>query len=92
MAKEDKLTVFAIGNGDSILIEARGKRILTDINLKSDPTDNLPDLEEELRDACGHGALHLFVLTHPDEDHLRGFADVFHTGNPLASLVDKDYQ
>ncbi len=56
MAKEDKLTVFAIGNGDSILIEARGKRILTDINLKSDPADNLPDLEEELRDACGHGA------------------------------------
>ena len=33
----DKLTVFATGNGDTILIEAAGKSILTDINYVENP-------------------------------------------------------
>ena len=86
MARDNKLTIFATGNGDSILIEALGKRILTDVNYRSTAqdggNDECPDIGEIIRDACADHHLHLFVLTHPDVDHLRGFADLFHTGSP----------
>ena len=79
---DHKLTVFATGNGDSILIEAHGFKILTDINYKTNSEEDYPDLGAELWDACPDARLDLFVLTHPDVDHVRGFADVFHTGAP----------
>lgn len=82
MARDDQLTVFATGNGDAILIEARGRRILTDINLKVNAEDELPDLAEDLWDACPDSYLDLFVLTHPDVDHVRGFGELFHVGPP----------
>ena len=85
MAGSDKVTIFATGNGDAILIEARGKRILTDVNyLKAaqDEDDSMPDCGEDIRQACVDDHLHLFVHTHPDEDHLRGYTDLFHTGRP----------
>ncbi|MCR9095671.1 MAG: hypothetical protein NXI30_15730 [bacterium] len=82
MAATEKLTVFATGNGDSILIESHGLTVLTDFNHKLDPDGEFPDIDEELRDACPHARLDVFVLTHPDVDHIRGFAEVFHAGTP----------
>jgi hypothetical protein len=82
MATVEKLTVFATGNGDSILIESHGFTVLTDINHKTSSEEDYPDLEAELWEACPSGGLDVFVLTHPDVDHVRGFAEVFHTDAP----------
>ena len=93
MAGSDKVTVFATGNGDTILIEARGKRILTDVNyLKAaqDEDDSMPDCGEDIRQACVDDHLHLLVHTHPDADHLRGYTDLFHTGRPETHNPDPD--
>lgn len=83
MAK-DQITIFAVGNGDAIFIEARGKRILTDVNHRAacEDDDEMPDIAGPIREACVDDHLHLFVLTHPDQDHLRGFTDLFHVGPP----------
>lgn len=83
MAK-DQITIFSTGNGDAILIEARGKRILTDINhrLSCEDDEDMLDCTEPIRTACADGHLHLFVLTHPDQDHVRCFTEVFHVGPP----------
>lgn len=93
MAGDDKVTVFAAGNGDAIFLEARGKRILTDVNYckaAQEGEDGYPDIGETIRQACVDDHLHLFVLTHPDEDHLRGFTELFHTGTPETHDPDPD--
>jgi len=85
MAADDKVTVFATGNGDAIFLEARGKRILTDVNyckVAQESDEEYPDIGDTIRQACLDDHLHLFVLTHPDEDHLRGFTELFHIGTP----------
>lgn len=83
---DNKLTIFAVGNGDTVLIEAHSKRILTDLNYRCDSDDggtkDCPDIAEPIRTACFDHHLHLFVLTHPDCDHLRRFGDIFHLGPP----------
>lgn len=86
MTQDSKLTIFATGNGDAILIEARGKQIMTDVNYRGDAqdggNDDCPDVGEPIRNACADQHLHLFVLTHPDCDHLQGYGDIFHLGRP----------
>ena len=83
---DDKLTVFSVGNGDTILIEAHGKTILTDVHYRArvddDDDGEALDFTSDLRDACANDRLDIFVLTHPDKDHLRGFSDIFHVGRP----------
>lgn len=37
---DDKLTVFSVGNGDTILIEAHGKTILTDVHYRARVDDD----------------------------------------------------
>ena len=83
----NRITFFACGNGDASLIEAHGKTIMTDINYRAndaqdDENDQVPDFAPKIRTACDNDALDIFVLTHPDEDHLRGFGEVFHLGAP----------
>lgn len=79
-----QLTIFAVRNADTILIEAKGKRILTDLNhcVSAEDDDDILDIAEPLREACSDARLHLFVLTHPDQDHLRNFTEIFHLGSP----------
>lgn len=92
MAK-NQLTVFDVGNGDTILLEAHGKTILTDIHYRAasaDENDDTNDIGPTIREACSNDSLDLFVLTHPDEDHLRGFGELFHLGNPDTRDKDPD--
>lgn len=86
MRGDNRLTIFSSGNGDTILIEARQRTILTDINYRKNDAedvdnDDVPDFAPDIRAACGKH-LDLFVLTHPDEDHLRGIDEIFHLGPP----------
>lgn len=94
MTRENKLTILATGNGDSILIEAFGRRILTDVNYRGEAQDggngDCPDIGEVVREACYDDHLDLFVLTHPDADHVRGFDALFHVGPPETHDPDPD--
>lgn len=81
-----KVSFFASGNGDSVLLEAGGTTIMTDIHYcqgNADPNnDEKPDFAPKIREACTGNKLDLFVLTHPDKDHVRGAGDIFHLGKP----------
>ena len=85
----NRATFFPVGNGDTTLIEVDGKTIQTDINYRDNAeNEEQPeyDFAPDLQDACYKGSrnyrLSLFVLTHPDKDHLGGFARIFYCGEP----------
>lgn len=87
---DNKLTSFPVGNGDTTLIEFEGTTVLTDINYraKAEDDEEYYDIAPEIRTACliakADYRLDLFVLTHPDKDHLGGFERMFYTGDPTA--------
>ena len=85
----NRATFFPVGNGDTTLIEVDCKTIQTDINYRDNAeNEEQPeyDFAPDLQDACYKGSrnyrLSLFVLTHPDKDHLGGFARIFYCGEP----------
>jgi hypothetical protein len=95
-----KTTHFRVDNGDMTLVELEsGRRILIDINIRSaadDPDDDTPDVAKQLRDRLdrddqGRLCVDAFLLTHPDEDHIRGLKKHFHLGDPAdwSSRTDK---
>jgi len=91
----NRITFFACDNGDASLIEAHGMTIMTDINYRTssaedDSNDDVLDFAPKIRKACDDDALDVFVLTHPDEDHLRGFGNVFQLGKPEDRDDDPD--
>jgi hypothetical protein len=82
---------FRVDNGDMTLVEfASGRTLLVDINIReaaSDPADDTPDVAAQLRsrlkrDSKGRLYIDAFLLTHPDDDHIRGLAQHFHLGPP----------
>ena len=86
---------YPVGNGDCNLITIGGvnKKMMFDCNFRqkaeedNDETfDVLDDLltNELTSKKCGLPFLDAFLLTHPDQDHCRSFADKFYLGDPDA--------
>lgn len=89
-----KVAFFPVGCGDmTLVVLASGRMVLVDINVRAaadDPDDPTPDviamLKERLnKDDKGRYYVDVFLISHPDEDHCRGFREHFYTGDP------KDY-
>jgi hypothetical protein len=80
-----EITFFPVGNGDMTLIKlSSGRRILIDINVRQ-PGDDVRDVLADLRDRLevddeGRPYVDVMVLSHPDQDHCRGFKEHFWTG------------
>lgn len=96
-----KITFYPVGNGDCCLVNIGGSNIkmMFDCNFRQkaeneddEMFDVLDDLvNNQLKVRCGLPYLDAFLLTHPDEDHCRGFAKKFYLGDPDAiSDDDKD--
>src|SRR5829696_8589330 len=93
------ITYFPVGNGDTSLIKLGDKTtVIIDCNIRCDANDEEVEecydvhahlLEELERDGQGRPFTDVFVLTHPDQDHCRGFETSFHTGD-LSSYEKKD--
>lgn len=89
---DPSITYFPVGNGDTTLIRLSDKTsILIDCNITQGSKDenekskypvheHLLEEIEKNRESIPH--IDAFILTHPDEDHCRGFGDTFHTGDP----------
>ncbi len=97
MQEDASVTYFPVGNGDTTLMKVPDSnsdkmlRLLLDCNLRQGNTDTggndifdvVAYLQEILpRDAAGHAHLDVFILTHADEDHCRGFDRTFYQGSP----------
>ncbi len=85
----NNLSHFPVGNGDTTLIELDKKTIQTDVNYRdsaADPDEDDYDFAPDLQKACLVSSrtyrLSVFVLTHPDVDHLRGFQELYYRGDP----------
>ena len=90
---------YPVGNGDCSLVSIGGanQKMMFDCNLRQQAEnddeemyDVLSDLiDNELSTKCGLPFLEAFLLTHPDQDHCRGFAEKFYLGDPDA-IKDSD--
>lgn len=87
------ITFFSVDNGDMTLLQLEsGRTILIDINIRAATAagvrDVLADLRARLRkDGSGRRYVDAMLLTHPDQDHCRGFKEYFHVG-PIADYVE----
>lgn len=86
---------YPVGNGDCDLVTIGGanKKMMFDCNFRQEAekdNDEMYDVLGDLLDnelttkKCGLPFLDAFLLTHPDQDHCRGFADKFYLGDPDA--------
>lgn len=87
MRGDYRLSTFASGCGDSVLIEAHDKVVMIDIHYRAaraadKDDDEAPDFAPDIRQACSNDHLDVFVSTHPDKDHVGGFCEIFHCGSP----------
>ena len=90
-----KIEHFKVDCGDQTLITLEGgKTLLIDCNIRKDADDangDAPDVAQQLKDRLktdsdGRPYVDAMMLTHPDEDHIRGFERHFHIG-PTSDYV-----
>lgn len=87
-----RIKYYPVENGDTSLITLSDETtILVDINITNDSTDEgeeqrydvLRDLLDfELKKSNKKPFVDVFVLTHPDQDHCRGYEKYFYQGSP----------
>ena len=86
-----KLKFYPVGNGDQTLIRLKDlTTILIDCNIRQGEEDNngnkIFDVKNDLLNSIstrdGNPFIDVFVLTHGDQDHCRGFKVNFYLGNP----------
>ena len=86
------ITFFPVDNGDMTLIKLEsGRTILVDINIR-EPGDDIRDVSADLRarlgtDSNGRPFVDAMVISHPDQDHIRGLLNHFHLG-PLSDYPE----
>lgn len=84
---------YPVGNGDCDLITIGGanKKMMFDCNFRKEAEEDNDKMYDVLDDLltneltskkCGLPFLDAFLLTHPDQDHCRSFADKFYLGDP----------
>lgn len=83
---------YPVGNGDCSLVNIGGAnmKMMFDCNFRQQAEDDneemfdvLGDLiDNELTKKCGLPFLDAYLLTHPDQDHCRGFEEKFYQGDP----------
>ena len=85
------ITFFPVSSGDMTLICLdNGQTILIDCNIRGDADneeDDTPDVASDLRDRLKRDAqerlyVDVFLLSHPDRDHVSGLRNHFHLGPP----------
>lgn len=91
MSKNAKVIFYPVDNGNMILLRLEDKTtILVDIHVRKKASDNnekdfydvMSHLKENLeKDNQGRYCVDAFVLTHLDEDHIRGLQDNFYLGS-----------
>lgn len=90
---DSSVTYFPVGNGDTSLIKlSDGTTMIVDINVCADDMnyDVHAHLVRECREENGISHADAFLLSHPDQDHVRGFDTVFYVGDPTKySNADK---
>lgn len=81
------IAFLPVDNGDMTLLTLEnGKRVLIDCNIRDvagedPPPDVLKQLKDRLlQDDKGRHYVDAFLLSHPDQDHCRGFKATFYTG------------
>lgn len=86
---------YPVSNGDCDLITIGGanKKMMFDCNFRQEAEEDNDEMYDVLGDLldnelttkkCGLPFLDAFLLTHPDQDHCRSFADKFYLGDPDA--------
>jgi len=96
---EHIIKFYPVGNADCTLIKLdNGKTIIVDCQILGDLTDGngkqvvfdvKSDLLGELKkDSLGRPFVDLFISTHPHDDHCKGFAENFYSGD--VADYDKD--
>ena len=90
----NKIKYYPVGNGDTSLITLKdNSTFLIDCNIREGEKDanenNIYNVKEDLMKSIqkrnNNPFIDLFVLSHPDNDHCRGFKKHFYHGDP------KDY-
>lgn len=94
---DPRITYFPVGNGDCSLITlSDDTQIVIDCNTTAEASDeddasrydvhqHLLDFGKKLRGKIPH--VDVFILTHADQDHCRGFDTMFYTGDPAKYAV-----
>lgn len=94
MNRLSRIKYFPVGNGDATLLETADRTVMVDINYREEakPGGELYDFGPAVLESCrqpdGTRKLDVFVMTHPDTDHVRGFDRLFHLGDPTRYRAD----